>query len=68
MNEPDPSFSYTTSDGVEIPLGPEVKAKGTFQSLLYNEYPFKEIQFCRTKQYGCTSTKLIAVFYIAIMN
>ena len=38
MTEPDPSGSYTTDDGVVIPMGKCSKAKIPYSSLLYNEF------------------------------
>ncbi len=37
MSVPDPKNSYFTKEGVEIPLGKEVRTT-TRSSLLYNEY------------------------------
>lgn len=39
MTKPDPALSYTTDDGVIIPLGPGIKGDIAHSSLLYNEYP-----------------------------
>ncbi|PVD25807.1 hypothetical protein C0Q70_13469 [Pomacea canaliculata] len=38
MTKPDPALSYTTDDGVIIPLGPGIKGDIAHSSLLYNEY------------------------------
>ena len=37
MNIPEPTQSYFTKDGVEIPMGKELKTT-KYSSLLYNEY------------------------------
>ena len=37
MSVPEPAQSYFTKDGVEIPLGKELKTT-KYSSLLYNEY------------------------------
>lgn len=36
---PDPSNSYTTDEGVVIPMGKGMQDASTKTSLLYNEYP-----------------------------
>ena len=38
MTTPDPAGSYTTDDGVVIPMGVSSKADIARSSLLYNEY------------------------------
>ena len=37
---PDPAGSYTTPDGVVIPMGKGIDSAVGQSSLLYNEYPF----------------------------
>ena len=39
MTCPDPKETYTTPDGVVIPLGPGTNSNCGYSSLLYNEYP-----------------------------
>ncbi len=37
---PDPSKTYTTDDGVAIPLGEGKELLDSYSALLYNEYPY----------------------------
>lgn len=57
MTMPDPKESYTTPDGVEIPLGKGTKAEVGYSSLLYNEYPFYIAVFSYLIVIMCLSRK-----------
>ena len=41
---PDPANTYTTPEGVAIPMGKGMQSSITNTSLLYNEYPLLRVQ------------------------